>query len=98
MTNFASGFEKYLSTFNHQDIDVKALLKDTKGMTGAHLKEMVMMAYMDALSNQTTKKHQNYTRQFGEIMKTTWRTEPSIITTKETTLTPPFFMDKAFFR
>lgn len=54
--------KKYLSTFNHQDIDVKALLKDTKGMTGAHLKEMVMMAYMDALSKSNYKKNTKITQ------------------------------------
>ena len=54
--------KKYLSTFDHQDIDVKALLKDTQGMTGAHLKEMVMMAYMDALSQSNYKKNTKITQ------------------------------------
>ncbi len=55
--------EKYLSEFNHQKIELKPLIKDTKGMTGAHLKEMVMVAYMDALEasdyKKTTKITQN---------------------------------------
>ena len=54
--------KKYLSTFDHQKINVKALLKDTKGMTGAHLKEMVMMAYMDALSQSNYKKNTKITQ------------------------------------
>jgi len=45
--------QKYLSSFNHQKIDLKPLVKDTEGMTGAHLKEMVMMAYMTKI----TQKH-----------------------------------------
>ena len=48
--------EKYLSNFSHQKIDLKPLIKDTDGMTGAHLKEMVMVAYMDALETSGYKK------------------------------------------
>jgi|TARA_R110000824_G_scaffold67509_2_gene174903 cell division protease FtsH len=48
--------EKYLSTFNHKNIDLKPLVKSTKGMTGAHLKEMVMMAYMESLEASGYKK------------------------------------------
>ncbi len=48
--------KKYLSTFDHDNVDFKALIKDTKGMTGAHLKEMVTMAYMDALEASNYKK------------------------------------------
>ncbi len=49
--------QKYLSSFNHQNIDLAPLVKDTKGMTGAHLKEMVMMAYMDCLEASNYKKN-----------------------------------------
>ena len=49
--------KKYLSTFDHDNVDFKALIKDTKGMTGAHLKEMVTMAYMDALEASNYKKN-----------------------------------------
>jgi len=48
--------EKYLSSFNHQKIDLKPLIKDSDGMTGAHLKEMVMVAYMDGLEDSGYKK------------------------------------------
>jgi len=48
--------QKYLSNFNHQKIDLKPLIKDTEGMTGAHLKEIVMVAYMDALETSGYKK------------------------------------------
>jgi len=48
--------QKYLSSFNHQNIDFKPLVKDTEGMTGAHLKEMVMVAYMDCLEASNYKK------------------------------------------
>ena len=49
--------QKYLSSFNHQNIDLAPLVKDTEGMTGAHLKEMVMMAYMDCLEASNYKKN-----------------------------------------
>jgi AAA+ superfamily predicted ATPase len=49
--------QKYLSNFNHQKIDLKPLIKDTEGMTGAHLKEIIMMAYMDALESSGYKKN-----------------------------------------
>ena len=49
--------QKYLSNFNHQKIDLKPLIKDTDGMTGAHLKEIVMVAYMDALETSGYKKN-----------------------------------------
>ena len=49
--------QKYLSSFNHQNIDLAPLIKDTEGMTGAHLKEMVMMAYMDCLEASNYKKN-----------------------------------------
>jgi AAA+ superfamily predicted ATPase len=59
--------EKYLSTFNHKNIDLKPLVKATDGMTGAHLKEMVMMAYMDSLEasgyKKTTKIKQKHLEQ-----------------------------------
>ena len=42
---------------NHQNIDLAPLVKDTEGMTGAHLKEMVMMAYMDCLEASNYKKN-----------------------------------------
>jgi cell division protease FtsH len=63
--------KKYLSTFDHQKIDFKALVKDTKGMTGAHLKEMVMMAYMNALeaSNYNKKTKITYSH-LEKSMKT----------------------------
>lgn len=63
--------KKYLSTFDHQKIDFKALVKDTKGMTGAHLKEMVMMAYMNALeaSNYDKKTKITYSH-LEKSMKT----------------------------
>jgi len=48
--------KKYLSTFDYQNIDFSGLIKDTKGMTGAHLKEMVMTAYMNALEASNYKK------------------------------------------
>jgi AAA+ superfamily predicted ATPase len=48
---------KYLSNFNHQNIELKTLIKDTEGMTGAHLKEMVMMAYMECLEASGYKKN-----------------------------------------
>ncbi len=48
--------QKYLSSFKHQKIDLKPLIKDTEGMTGAHLKEMVMVAYMDCLEASGYKK------------------------------------------
>jgi|TARA_R110001606_G_scaffold26817_1_gene86493 AAA+ superfamily predicted ATPase len=53
--------EKYLSSFNHQKMDLKPLVKDTDGMTGAHLKEMVMMAYMDALESSDYAKNTKIT-------------------------------------
>jgi len=49
--------KKYLTTFDHQDIDFKPLIKQTEGMTGAHLKEMVMTAYMNALEASNYKKN-----------------------------------------
>ena len=53
---------KYLSHFNHKNIDFKPLIKDTKGMTGAHLKEMVMMAYMESLEASDYKKNTKITQ------------------------------------
>ena len=55
--------KKYLSTFDHQGIEVKSLIKDTKGMTGAHLKEMVMTAYMNALEASNYKKKTKITQE-----------------------------------
>ena len=56
--------DKYLQTVKHGKVRASDLIRDTEGMTGAHLKEMVMMAYMDALedsnyNNKTeiTQKH-----------------------------------------
>ena len=49
--------EKYLQSVKHGKVKVGDLIRDTEGMTGAHLKEMVMMAYMDAL------EHTNYDKQ-----------------------------------
>ena len=49
--------KKYLTTFDHQDVDFKPLIKQTEGMTGAHLKEMVMTAYMNALEASNYKKN-----------------------------------------
>jgi len=54
--------EKYLSHFSHKDMDFKPLIKDTKGMTGAHLKEMVMMAYMESLEASGYKKNTKITQ------------------------------------
>ncbi len=48
--------QKYLSAFNHQKIDLKPLVKDAQGMTGAHLKEVVMVAYMESLEASGYKK------------------------------------------
>jgi len=48
--------QKYLSAFNHQKIDLKPLIKDAQGMTGAHLKEVVMVAYMESLEASGYKK------------------------------------------
>lgn len=63
--------EKYLSTFNHKNIDLKPLVKATEGMTGAHLKEMVMMAYMDSLEASGYKKTTKITQKHLEqSMKT----------------------------
>ena len=63
--------KKYLSTFDHDNVDFKALIKDTKGMTGAHLKEMVMMAYMDSLEASGYKKTTKITQKHLEqSMKT----------------------------
>ena len=42
-------------------MDLKPLVKDTDGMTGAHLKEMVMMAYMDALESSDYAKNTKIT-------------------------------------
>ena len=53
---------KYLSHFNHKNIEFKPLIKDTKGMTGAHLKEMVMMAYMESLEASGYKKNTKITQ------------------------------------
>jgi len=49
--------DKYLQSVKHGKVKASDLSRDTEGMTGAHLKEMVMMAYMDALeeSNYNTK-------------------------------------------
>ena len=58
--------EKYLSTFNHKNIDLKPLVKATDGMTGAHLKEMVMMAYMDSLEASGYKKTTKITQKHLE--------------------------------
>jgi len=63
--------EKYLSSFNHKNIDLKPLVKATNGMTGAHLKEMVMMAYMDSLEASGYKKTTKITQKHLEqSMKT----------------------------
>jgi cell division protease FtsH len=59
--------QKYLSAFNHQKIDLKPLIKDTEGMTGAHLKEMVMVAYMDSLEASGYKKTTKITQNNLEI-------------------------------
>tara|TARA_B100000902_G_C27234201_1_gene876489 strand:- start:733 stop:1344 length:612 start_codon:yes stop_codon:yes gene_type:complete len=58
--------EKYLSAFNHKNIDLKPLVKATKGMTGAHLKEMVMMAYMESLEASGYKKTTKITQKHLE--------------------------------
>ena len=54
--------EKYLSHFSHKNMDFKPLIRDTKGMTGAHLKEMVMMAYMESLEASGYKKNTKITQ------------------------------------
>ncbi len=61
--------QKYLSSFNHQKIDLKPLVKDTEGMTGAHLKEMVMMAYMDCLEASNYKKNTKITQKHLEASR-----------------------------
>jgi AAA+ superfamily predicted ATPase len=62
--------QKYLSAFNHQKIDLEPLVKDSEGMTGAHLKEMVMVAYMDSLEASGYKKTTKITQtQLGEALK-----------------------------
>jgi len=61
--------QKYLSSFNHQKIDLKPLIKDTEGMTGAHLKEMVMMAYMDCLEASNYKKNTKITQKHLEASR-----------------------------
>ena len=43
-------------------MDFTPLIKDTKGMTGAHLKEMVMMAYMESLEASGYKKNTKITQ------------------------------------
>lgn len=58
--------EKYLSAFNHQKINLEPLVKQTEGMTGAHLKEMVMVAYMDCLEASNYKKNTKITQQHLE--------------------------------
>lgn len=42
-------FNRYLKSINHEKISFSKLIKITEGMSGAHLKEIVMMAYMEGL-------------------------------------------------
>ena len=83
--------KKYLSNFNHKKIDLEPLIKDTEGLTGAHLKEMVMMAYMDALETSDYKKTTKITQtQLSEALKvlTSNRAKYNHYKAKETNLTP----------
>lgn len=54
--------KKYLSAFNHQKIDLDPLIKESEGMTGAHLKELVMAAYMESLEESGYEKNTKITQ------------------------------------
>ena len=42
-------FKRYLRNIKYDKIDFKKLVKETEGMTGAYLKEIVMLSYMEGL-------------------------------------------------
>ena len=44
-------FKRYLRNIKYDKIDFKNLIKETEGMTGAYLKEIVILAYMEGLEN-----------------------------------------------
>lgn len=49
-------FKRYLRTIKHGKIDFKKLVQICDGMSGAHLKEIVMLSYMEGLEKNDYKE------------------------------------------
>jgi len=60
-------FNRYLKNISHEKIDFSKLTKICDGMSGAHLKEIVMMAYMEGL--EENDYNENFTLKNSLLFK-----------------------------